>query len=832
MKSPSQFGSPNILADGSVRSDTSAFSYSPPVSGSARFSLQRGYPSIVTTAELFRGASREGDTTAMRSLAQVFSNNVSSVVASLDSLPEEVCTFPDYELARYGVTFTNQVLYTGSKRFNDKDAGIVVEMMQMAFSNLSYFLEVAGQVYAEHESLPTPMHLGNEDAEACPGEPSILPTQIPLQDVPLSEAEGKPSIHDNIVAASGEENGVAPAGGSSETLVTPQSVVSELPSVSSETSTFIEPASYSDALPTAPPSKHLHSRPGIIQRALRIRPSFASFLSSARNKSTTTLVGSTSGSEEGDDQKKKDVLEDYLRRHKALPDIPYDLRQSAVYFLPDPLHPEVDVDMPRLSGDTIEVRLSPQGEYKTASLTALIRLVTSKDFIKNPRTAQLFFFGLGPFISPTEAIAKLVERFHEEPPSGLNAAQLRVWTREALTVRIRVAHFIALWLEQYWDPQVCDASAISGLQQFVLGDLLGSVPDSLSSKVVLLLEEAVNGRADRKIWRTKLIERLAQGVEAFEPTGFEVSLLQTNDFAFRLTQFDTTPGREELARHLTALFFDLHTVVDPGSAVRCWFYGHRGSEVHLMLQRIVTQERSLYLWVASTVLASEDRMARVSLIKFWIEVASHCLALQNFGCASIIYGALNSPPIYRLKETLLAVDREHKTQFAILGEHFSGFDNYGKYRREIDNLKDRPRSYIPILAPLIRDIEVIKAAKPTIRLSPDTPDSNNVLNLAAAGVVQHTVTVLENSRLPYKFGRTSFIIDWLGEQISRYPPEKEQAITAELDQLSTTREGKRVGLEQVNGWTCMSVNGSIVDIDNLKTTEKKSSFFSRLRKKV
>ncbi|KAL0069811.1 hypothetical protein AAF712_003081 [Marasmius tenuissimus] len=811
MKSADRTGSPNTLANESVRSDASAFSYSPPVPGSARFSLQRGYPSIITTVELFRGASHVGDTTAMRSLAQVFSNNLSSVVASLDSLPEEVRTFPDYELARYGVTFTNQVLYTGSKSFNDKDAGIVVEMMQMAFSNLSYFLEVAGQVYAEHQSSPTPIY--------------------PAPDAPLPE--DPPSIHDDqVVKTTREENGVATAGGSSESLATPQSVASELPSVSSETSTFIEPASSSEVLLTDPPSKYLQSKPGIIQRALRIRPSFASFLSSARNKSTTTLVGSTSGSDEGgDDLKKKDMMENYLRRHKALPDIPYDLRQSAVYFLPDPLHPEVDVDMPRLSGDTIEVRLSPQGEYKTASLTALIRLVTSKDFIKNPRTAQLFFFGLGHFILPVEAIAKLVERFHEEPPGGLNAAQLRVWTREALTVRIRIAHFVALWLEQYWDSRVCDASVVAGLQQFVLDDLLGSVPDSLSSKIILLLEEAVNGRADRKTWRTKLIERLSQGVETSEPTGFEVSLLQTNDFTFRLTQFDTPSGKEELARHLTALFFDLHSVVDPGSAVRCWFYGNRDCEAHPMLQRIVNQERSLYLWVASTVLAGEDKIGRVSLTQFWIEVASRCLALQNFGCASIIYGALNSPPIYRLKETLLAVDLEHKTQFAILGDHFSGFDNYGKYRREIDNLKDRLQSYIPILAPLIRDIEVIKAAKPIIRLSPDTPDSN-VLNLAAAGVVQHTVTVLENGRLPYKFGRTPFIIDWLGEQISQYPPEKEQAMIAELDQLSATREGKRVGLEQVNGWTCMSVNGSIVDIDSLKTTEKKSSFFSRLRKKM
>ncbi|KAL0580617.1 hypothetical protein V5O48_001347 [Marasmius crinis-equi] len=819
----------------SARSDVSAFSYSPPVSEASRFCLEEGYPSIITTVEHLRRSCYSRNITAIRGLAQVFSNCLTSIIASMDSLPDEVRTFPDYELAQYGAVFTNGLLCAHAKDLGRNDAATVLEIMEMSFSNLKYFLEVAGKVYSDHEFSPIPQYFIVDKSSPMQEDEAVAETTITTPEIPqLDAATEQPRIHLSDVV-DGVDERISPRSSSESTPNSPQSSIIELPTVSSETTTLIDTASI-DHQSLDLPSERPKVKTSIIQRALRLRPSFASLLSSTRFRSTTTLVASVNESEEGPDGTKKNDIEDYMRRHKALPDIPYTLRQSAVYFLPDPLHPEVDVEMPLPSGETVEIRLSPQGEYKGATLTALIRLITSKDVIKNPRTAQLFYFGLGYFICPSDAVAKLTERFNEQSPPGLNAAQLRVWTREAAAVRIRVGHVVAMWLEQYWDFEVCGETVITALQDFIFDDLLDNIPHSLSSKIVLRLEAVINGRSSRKAWRADLIKLMSEGVSVLGPTGFEVASSERDRLDFGLCQLDTPLGREELARVLTGVLFDMHGAVDPGSAVRCWFFGDHDSQVYSKLQKIVHWERSLYLWVTSTVLVGENKEDRASVIQFLVDVASSCLSLRNFSCASIIHGALVSPPVYRLKETLLAVDVEHKIQFRVLSDHFSGFDNYGKYRQAIDELKDHKSNgfpYIPILAPLIRDIEVIKTASPTIPGRSPHCSESKLLNLAAAGVIQYAVSVLENSRLPYKFERTSFLSEWLNEELTRYPPEKEQTINDELDRLSATCEAKRPGFEQINGWSSMRAKGSIVDLGSPNTVEeRKPGLFKRLAKKV
>ncbi|KAF9267371.1 ras GEF [Marasmius fiardii PR-910] len=799
----------------STRSDLSSFSCSPPMPQSPRFRLEEGYPSITTTLEHSRRLYSSKDSQAMRGIAQVFSQCLSSIVSSMDSLPEEVRTFPDFELARYGAVFANGLVVNHAKNLDEDGCGMVLNIMEMAFANLGYLLEVAGNLYYSHKALPAPPPPPPDKLVANYSGNDELATSMYLNDAPPDDDEQTPLINVSGAMVPPQNHRVT---------TTPESYTSEFLPASTPGNSESEPVH----LPT-PKRSWQFKGPSLAKRVVGLRPSLGSLLSNACSKSSITLVGSVDQSAE-DAEKQRDI-EDYMRRHKALPPIPYILRQSAIYFLPDPLHPEVDVDMPELSGETVAVRLSPQGEVNAASLSALIRMVTSKDVIKNPRISELFFCGLGYLICPLAAIAKLGERFHELPPAGLDAAQLRVWTREALTVRIRVGHVVALWLEQYWDSDIFDASVLAELQPFVLNDLLGRIPDSLFNRIILFLEDVSCERATRTKWRKKFIDNMSGMIPVLHPTGYEVALLQNNNFTFQLSQLFVPRGVEELARHLTATIRDMHRAFDPGKAIRCWlqFKGNH-SEVHSKLQTIVRWERSLYFWVIREVLNRETKAARVDVIEFWVRVAWECLSLRNFSCASAIHGALVSPPIYRLKGTLMEVDVQHKRHFKTLHDYFCGFENYGKYRQAIDDLMDKPQPYIPILPPLIRDIEVAKTVKPTVPLS----QADEAINLTAVGVIQRTLSVLENSRLPYKFECTAFITNWLSEQLDNsYAVEGEQEITAQLDQLSASLEAKSAELEHVDVWMKTFANESLCDLDQLSKNvdEKKPSILNRFFRK-
>ncbi|KAG7088367.1 hypothetical protein E1B28_012370 [Marasmius oreades] len=817
----------HVITDrGSIRSDLSSFSYSPPISAKSRFRLEEGYPSINTTLEHARRLSSSGDSQAMRGLAQVFSQCLSSIIPTMDSLPEEVRTFPDYEMAHYGAVFTNGLLSQHTLHLDEVRCDMVLEIMEMTFYNLKYFLEVAGRLYANHTALPISQPSG-KSTDACL-EHDEATTSVQPDEQPTEIPSGQ---HTASTIADDE----TPIPEDHQVTTTPESFISELPTINSETDTLAGPSSIESQSLQSSTSKRPWELKGskFVQRVLRLRPSLGSRVFSARSKSATTLVGSVDQLfEHSTDAAKQRTIEGYMRRHKALPDIPYILRQSAVYFLPDPLHPEVDVDMPELNGETVAVRLSPQGEIKSASLTALIRMVTSKDVIKNPKISQLFFCSLGYLISPQDAIAKLAERFNEHPPSELTVAQLRVWTREELTVRIRVGHVVALWLEQYWDAEIFDLSVLIELEQFALTDLLGRIPDSLFSKIILFLEDVICGRASRRDWRKRFIDRVSERTAVLHSTGFESTLLQENGFSFQLSHFFVSQGIEEFSRNLTRALHDMHCTYEPSSAVRCWFLGNRESEVHSKLQSIIHRERSLYLWVTREILNQESKEARVDAIEFWVRVAWECVSLHNFSCASAIHGALVSPPIYRLKETLMAINVEDKKHFKTLDEYFSGFDNYGRYRQAIDDLKDKPQqSYIPLLAPLIRDMEIVKAVKPTVSL----PQGNDGINLAAAAIIQHTLSVLENGRSPYKFERTPLIAKWQREQLldPRYARENDQVVNAQFDQLSTKCEAKCVGLAHIDAWAKLFQDGSIRDLDQLDQSVdvKKPSILSRFLKK-
>ncbi|KAL6054918.1 Son of sevenless 1 [Balamuthia mandrillaris] len=127
-------------------------------------------------------------------------------------------------------------------------------------------------------------------------------------------------------------------------------------------------------------------------------------------------------------------------------------------------------------------------------------------------------------------------------------------------------------------------------------------------------------------------------------------------------------------------------------------------------------------WVAFEVLSVTDHKRRALVVKHFIKVAQHLLALNNFNGIQEVLAGLQCAAVYRLKRTWRKLSRNHKevmAAFTQLKELMSDFGSYKNYRQAL--VATSPPC-IPYLGIHLSDILHIEDG------NPDFIDKNNNTN--------------------------------------------------------------------------------------------------------
>jgi RasGEF N-terminal motif/RasGEF domain len=544
-----------------------------------RFRLEESFPSILSTVDVMKGLKKSKEVDGILSLSQVFSTCLRTIIRSMDVLPREVRLDPAYEVAQYGVIFTGN-LFSGQVHKMISSSGptgvemlcMALEIVELTVSSLRTFLTIAGKLVSEIKPLPA------------------LPIVVAV--VPAVE-EPAPLVNIVNEVMDSDDNAGAT---SSEDFST----------------------SHMNAPGTTVPlekRKRRLSKSSIIRRIVG-RGSIASKASlfTHKTKSSATLVA-------------RDALTTDVK--ERLPEPRFVLRQSALYYLADPYCPEIDVEMPVPTGDTVAVRLDQNGTMKAASLTALVRMLTSRDSVLDPELATTFFICFRFFTTPTRFFEGLINRFDEQPSAHLNPAQLRIWTREAMAVRIRVGKVILMWLDLYWKPDM-DHEVLEALQTFALDRLVQECPEGLVGHILEGLDSVSGDKPFcRRARKAKDLDFIYQQSMVGTPLPgpiFEITIDAGLAVTAQLLKLNTPSGREEVARQLTVRMSDLFQQVDPEDAVMHWHrHGNQHSdhsEVGRTLQQIVQSECALCFWITHTVLQLSTLSERCRLLEFWLDIAT------------------------------------------------------------------------------------------------------------------------------------------------------------------------------------------------------------------
>ncbi|KAJ6613270.1 ras guanine nucleotide exchange factor domain-containing protein [Mycena sp. CBHHK59/15] len=614
------------------------------------FQLEVAFPSIFRPVKLLRGMRLPEQLQQMRSL----------VPCMHDELPD-----PDtnavYERTRCAIICTGDMLVERVKSIATDDPGHttkamaeVLEFMELALSGMGLLLQTAETIRSETKPLPA---LPEDNAEES-WSPDITE---PLAEL-IADVLRDP---DSCSSSPIEENKATPpvSPGSDATLA-------------SSDATLVSSESPMDAIPERPssPPTLKGERAKLIRRLLVLAPSASS------SKPQKALLSLRTAPDASSLNSSTPTLLRASRHPGLLPEPPlenpYVVRQSFIYHRADPLCPGEDVDMPLPIGPSVAIRLDSNGELKAASLPALIRLLTSAHAPLEHDLLPTFFLCFRFFSTPCKVLAALQARWDEPPPTSdepLIPAQQRVWLHNALTMRIRVAHLLLVWLDEYWRPAQ-DAAVLPSLRAFAEYRLAsGGVPASLAQRVLAGIECAA---ADQHGVRRHLAWETAGRADRHRTllqAPFAIVLRAEDDYAMNLTVFETAPGRERLAAQITARAAGLFSKIDPEE----WYASG------------VLEETTLF-WVAQSILVLQSREERAAMIEFWLDMATICVRLRNFSSASAIFGGLVYSPVERLSLTILDIAIPSKEQYRKLNEMFAATNNFANYRRALSRMTYPP----------------------------------------------------------------------------------------------------------------------------------------------
>lgn len=599
---PSPEKTESVYSDDPVPASSGVFSSDIPV-----FALEKSFPSILFTANLMRAIKGPHCILIQQSLGLVFLSCLRTIVGSMSTLPHGVHLNPRYEVAQYAVRYAGSLLETELNRQKTVKSSEVATMPQHSatmilvdtiLETLRSFLKVVGQLFADSKPLPAPPlpFCDTSGAEITPSSGEVSPS------------EGKDTIRKE-----------------DESLIVVKDVIDREE----------EPAQYhvADASCETHDAKR-KSRNGVsMHRVIRRRAKVKGSLAAQFAASSLTLVDLTSTATVSKEPAVPSSKESSTGRVKEKPaDIQalvYLPRRSAIYYLADPYHPE-DVELPFTKEETGSIRLDHKGDIKAASLTSLVRILTTIESVTNQEFIPTFFVCFRFFTTPRLFLQALINRFNETPPNKYNPIQLEVWIRSRVNDHIRIAKAILLWLELYWKPDV-DNEVLPDLKQFVIHHLVLVIPPGLGDAVLEALD-LVDGdstfcRRSRKAHDLNFVYNHGGRTE-IPPNDFTLKINPEHPIGKQILTFDSPSGREEFARQLTICVSEKFRQVDPEDAIKYWHLkeqkssGANAMEVGRILREIIEIERALCSWVTFSILDEISRSDRRIFIEFWLDVSA------------------------------------------------------------------------------------------------------------------------------------------------------------------------------------------------------------------
>ncbi|KAI2087486.1 cell division cycle- protein [Ophidiomyces ophidiicola] len=347
-------------------------------------------------------------------------------------------------------------------------------------------------------------------------------------------------------------------------------------------------------------------------------------------------------------------------------------------------------------------------QVKCGTLAGLVEQLTRHDKL-DPSFKDTFLLTYRSFSSAPELFEMLVHRFTLQPPAGLNASELQLWTEQKQNpIRIRVVSILKSWLETYWmEPNDDPSMRLLGRIHAFVKDIIANTKTPGTSQLLSLLEQRMRGLDTSA-------KRLVPTLTAQTPA----PILPKHMKKVKFLDIDPT----EFARQLTIIESRLYAKIKPTECLnKTWQkkLGPDEPDPAVNVKALILHSNQLTNWVAEMILTQSDVKKRAIVIKHYVMIADKCRAMNNYSTLTSIISALGTAPIHRLSRTWAQVNQKTSATLETMRKLMASTKNFGEYRETL-YLATPP--CIPFFGVHLTDLTFIEDGIPSL-----TP--SNLINL-------------------------------------------------------------------------------------------------------
>ncbi|KAJ3441108.1 guanine nucleotide exchange factor [Anaeramoeba flamelloides] len=336
-------------------------------------------------------------------------------------------------------------------------------------------------------------------------------------------------------------------------------------------------------------------------------------------------------------------------------------------------------DNPIIIGGSLEWIISYICDYKQSD----------PDFVK------LFLFTYPTFTTPITIYKLLKKQYLISPPKGLTEKQNNIFTNKILKpIKFKVFNFINHWMDYQSIDFQLNATLSKKMEKFIQNIIKkdetmkrsGCMLEKKMKQIFLGLSPNIQRKTNRNIYKSNsssscLINNIPKSILG--------KSLDLNNFQF----FDLDPV--EFSRQITLVEFKLFKSIHPNEFLnQSWTNHNKKDKIAPNLMKFIRYFKGTTLWITDLILGQEKLSQRIDCLKSFLKIADKCLEYKNFNTAYQIYITLNTPVIYRLRNTWDGLSSHHKKFWIYLNKFMKKDDLLNNIKKALSDKKnDRARRH-------------------------------------------------------------------------------------------------------------------------------------------
>ncbi|KAG1474165.1 hypothetical protein G6F56_000513 [Rhizopus delemar] len=384
-----------------------------------------------------------------------------------------------------------------------------------------------------------------------------------------------------------------------------------------------------------------------------------------------------------------------------------------------------------------DIAFTTENTIKGGTLSALVERLTYHNAIDMGFIAS-FLLTYRSFCTTEEFFDLLQERYNMAPPAELTPVELEIWTdKKQKLVRLRVFNIMKNWLENYYNEE--DEFILNKLQFFANTVICDSSSLSAEQLNRLIRKRREQDEGGLK----KLIPNELNGPMPIVPKDLN-----------HIRLLDTDPL--EMARQLSIMDFKLYSSIRPIECLgKAW---SREDDSAANVKQSIDYCNKLTAWVTGSILSYKEPKKRAVTIKYWSQVASRCLEMNNYNTCMAVLSAFDNSAIGRLKKTWELVSSRTTQSLNYIRRLMGSNRNFQEYREMIHSVNP---PCIPFLGIYLQDLTFIEDGN-----SDSLKKSSNLINFAkqqkSAQVIQE---IKQFQSPPYVYQHVPEIQDFIQDHL-------------------------------------------------------------------